>query len=350
MTTSKGGLNLATLFAKPIATLETSQGTIYVHLPDGNVQQLHRDLVADAAEDRAGKTLALMASQVARTSMKEEIKPLPENVLKALDQAEISQIAELFRKTVERRLLSLKAPSSEIEPQKEGESALAFFDRVLDVDIKEYDEQSQRLRQQILDTLKMPASTLLEQLHGSSDRLQGTIRAYESLATPMPAVMRDYPGEAAREAATERQKDREIARLTADMTKQSAEMLRDLVDTAGKFLLRFDERDRISDKQIKNQLWVALGSLAVSVVLSGVGVWYARAAYVQDGNKNAVDAVSGKEAGELAASSAKRFEELLTAQAKALEEQTRALQALQEQKKMIDVRQADSQPAKKAQP
>lgn len=99
----------------------------------------------------------------------------------------------------------------------------------------------------------------------------------------------DHVGDMSRRLAQERTEDRNVARLTGEMTKQSAEMLQELVKTAANFLVRFDERDQKSDGQIRVQLWVAIGSLALSVLLSGFGVWFAARSYYQDAAKNAAD-------------------------------------------------------------
>jgi hypothetical protein len=119
----------------------------------------------------------------------------------------------------------------------------------------------------------------------------------------------------------ERNEDRKVARLTGEMTKQSAEMLQELVKTAGAFLVRFDDRDQKSDKQIRVQLWVALGSLALSVLLSGFGVWFAAKSYYQDAEKNKADDASAL----IQAERDKKIDRLLDQNNKTLE----AVQAMQ---------------------
>ena len=48
--------------------------------------------------------------------------------------------------------------------------------------------------------------------------------------------------------AQERNEELKVASLSGDMTKQSVEMLQELVNIAGSFLVRFDCRDQKSDR------------------------------------------------------------------------------------------------------
>ena len=63
----------------------------------------------------------------------------------------------------------------------------------------------------------------------------------------MPAFRGDI-GDMNWHMAQERNEELKVALLSGDMTKQSVEMLQELVNTAGSFLVRFDCRDQKSDR------------------------------------------------------------------------------------------------------
>ncbi|MBG9389337.1 hypothetical protein [Caenimonas aquaedulcis] len=315
MSEDKKGFDL-NQFAKPIAKMETGQGKVYLYQADENVRKLHRELVAQPAEARALKTFRRITSQEVRQGLSDQVVPLPDAVFGGLAESEIAQLAELFRINRYKRRVKSDKPLATFEPKRSDESALAFFDRILDADIQEGDAEAREQHKKLLDMLQTPANKILEQLNASSDRLGGTLSKYESLATLEIPPMRDFAGEQFSQMAKERREDRVVARLTADMTKQSAEMLRDLVEAAGTFLVRFDQRDAKSDRQINIQLWVAVVSLILSVVLSGVGAWYARAAYYQDEAKNKADDTAAKATAERDT----RIDTILQQNAKIIEE------------------------------
>lgn len=289
----KGGFNLSAL-AAPIGQIDLKIGTVFLYQANETVRESFRSMTNATPEQRGRATLAQIISLEKRTGWRDKIAPIPDEIFAALTQDEIASVAELFRQRLDRNRVVPEKPFPSIEPQLDGESSIVFFDRVLGTDIATADKDAKAQMKRLIDAATSPASKLLEQLNLSSDRLGNTVREFEKFKVPIlnESEYRDHMGEMTRRIAKEKNEDREVARLTGEMTKQSAEMLQELVRTAGAFLVRFDDRDQKSDKQIRVQLWVALGSLALSVLLSGFGVWFAAKSYYQDAEKNKADDAS----------------------------------------------------------
>ena len=289
----KKGFNLDVL-AGPIGQIDITVGSVFLYQANETVRELFRSMTNDTPEQRGRATLAQIISLEKRTRWREKIIPLPTEVFSTLTEEDFSAVAELFRQRLDGQRALPEKPLPSIEQQAIGESALVFFDRVLGTDIATADEDAKAQMRRLIDAATSPASKLLEQLNLSSDRLGNTVREFEKFNAPILNVpeYRDHMGEMTRRIAKEKNEDREVARLTGRMTQQSAEMLQELVKTTGQFLVRFDARDQKSDGQIRVQLWVALGSLALSVLLSGFGVWFAAKSYYQDAEKNKTDDAS----------------------------------------------------------
>jgi hypothetical protein len=310
------------VFSKPIGEVETSIGMVYLYQVNEKTRKLFRELKDEPSEQRAKATFCKMTSQIVRERFSDEVVPLSPDVFSTLTEKDIANLTEMFRQRRDRHRVVTGKPLPKIEPQLEGEAALTFFDRVLGADIAATDEEAREQNKKLMDSITLPASKLLEQLNSSSARLGLTLNEYGNLSSPQLEIPHfvDHIGEANRRMAEERREDRKVAELTGRMTAQSAEMLQELVSSAGEFLLRFDARDSKSDKQTSRQLWWAIASLVVSMILSGVGVWYAAAAYNRDSVKIAADEAASR----VAAQRDKRIEELL-------QQHTKALEALQNQ-------------------
>ena len=313
---AKGGFNLDML-VRPIGQIDLVVGTVFLYQANETVRTLFRSMVNDSPEQRARATLAQIISLEKRTKWREKIVPVPDDVFSALTDDDIAAVAEQFRQLLDRHRALPEKPLPPIEPQVNGELALIFFDRVLGTDIATADNEAKAQRKYLIDAATSPASKLLEQLNLSSNRLGNTVHEFDQLKTKafeVPAF-HDHFGDMNRRMVQERNEDRKVAQLTGEMTKQSAEMLQELVNTAGSFLVRFDDRDQKSDRQIRVQLWVALGSLALSVLLSGFGVWFSAKSYYQDANKNKTDDASAQVQSE----QDRKIERLLDQNNKALE-------------------------------
>jgi len=81
---------------------------------------------------------------------------------------------------------------------------------------------------------------------------------------------------------SERSEDRSMARLTGKMTAQSAETLQLLAAAASTMLEQLNRRDVESKHTTKVQLWLAVGSVALSAILALVALVVSIVAYKQD--------------------------------------------------------------------
>jgi hypothetical protein len=309
-------------FSKPIGEVATSIGRVYLYQVNEKTRKLFRELKDEPSEQRATATFCKITSQIVRERFSDDVVPLSPDVFSTLTEKDIADLTEMFRQRRDQHRVVTGKPSPEIGPQLDGEAALTFFDRVLGADIAATDAESGEANRKMLDSVTSPASKLLEQLNLSSARLGLTLNEYGSLSNnrlEMPHFV-DHIGETNRRMAEARREDRNDAQLIGKMTAESAAALKELVDSAGKFLLRFDARDVKSDKETSSQLWFAIASLVASMIFSGVGVGYAAAAYNRDSAKIAADVAASR----VAIERDERIEELLR-------QHTKALEALQSQ-------------------
>ena len=75
---------------------------------------------------------------------------------------------------------------------------------------------------------------------------------------------------------------RSLARLTGQMTAESAKTLKDLAEAATTLMEQFDERDRKTDKSTRKQITIAVWSVGISAVLALLALIVSGFAYLQD--------------------------------------------------------------------
>lgn len=328
MAEQKRGLSLDQ-FAKPIGEVMTSVGTVYVHRANGTLLKRHRDLHQLAPEARARCTLPLVASMAPRTSFLAELSPLSDEALAAFNERDVAGIAEALRLGaqwvvtggLDDAQMHLKQPR--VDGRQVDETSWEFFDRIVEAYAQQDAKQTAIERARIEKLVRSPVSDLLAPLRERSASLGETVKAYEALPVQPPIEFHDHLGEMQRRMSHEREHDREVARSIANMTKASAELLKEIAEAADRFLMRFDARDIASDRQFKTQLKWAVGSLVLSAVLSIVGAGFAAASYYQDKSKNEAEATASKEQDEERA----RLMNLVVAQTKVLQDLQKRIDA-----------------------
>ena len=94
---AEGGkkLNLD-MFAKPMGSEETSQGTVYAYSPSTDNYKFYSDLSEETPENRAQKVLPILISMIARTSFSEDVTPIPLDIYSNLSEPDLSAIVDLF--------------------------------------------------------------------------------------------------------------------------------------------------------------------------------------------------------------------------------------------------------------
>lgn len=263
---AEGGkkLNLD-MFAKPMGSVETSQGTVYAYSPSIDNYKFYSDLSEETPENRAQKVLPILISMIARTSFSEDVTPIPLDIYSSLSEPDFNAIVDLFNT----KLGAYKGKHNEksggvLESRRPEETALIFFDRILEAEITHQKNFLINQRKMILESIESPAKKIFEQLNASTARLGSTLGSYDRLIGEQKReahAFRTYKPEIHNELFEhqnrlnrERNEDRELAKITGQMTAQSAEMLKDLAESAESFLLRFDAKDEKTDKQVNFQL------------------------------------------------------------------------------------------------
>jgi hypothetical protein len=284
------------MFAKPMGSVETSQGTVYIYSPTIDNYKFYSDLIEESAESRTQKVLPILISMIARTSFSEKFTPAPLEIYSRLSEADLNAIVDEFhKKLAEFRVKHPEKSCEVLEPRRSAESALVFFDRILEAESAYQKKILNNQRKIILESIESPAKKIFEQLNASTARLENTLGNYERLMRAKKDetnTFRTYKPEIHNELVEhqkrlnrERREDRELAKITGQMTAQSAEMLKDLVKSAESFLLRFDAKDEKNDKQVSFQLWLGVGSLIVTAFLAVASLVVSIMAFNQDKNE-----------------------------------------------------------------
>lgn len=290
------------MFAKPMGSVETSQGTVYAYSPSIDNYKFYSDLSEDTPENRAQKVLPILISLIARTSFSEDVTPIPLDIYSSLSEPDLNAIVDLFNT----KLVVYKGKHNEksggvLESRRPEETALIFFDRILEAEITQQKNFLINQRKMILESIESPAKKIFEQLNASTARLGSTLGSYDRLIGEQKReahTFRTYKPEIHNELFEhqnrlnrERNEDRELAKITGQMTAQSAEMLKDLAESAENFLLRFDAKDEKTDKQVNFQLWLGVGSLIITALLALASLVVSIMAFNQNKNelKNATN-------------------------------------------------------------
>lgn len=290
------------MFAKPMGNVETSQGTVYIYSPTIDNYKFYADLIEESPDSRAQKVLPILISMIARTSFSEELTPIPLEIYSNLSEADLDAIVDLIHTKLGASRGKHDGKSGEaLESRRQEETALVFFDRILEAEITHQKNFLINQRKMILESVESPAKKIFEQLNASTARLGSTLGSYDRLIGEQKReahAFRTYKPEIHNELFEhqnrlnrERNEDRELAKITGRMTAQSAEMLKDLAESAENFLLRFDAKDEKTDKQVNFQLWLGVGSLIITALLALASLVVSIMAFNQDTNelKNATN-------------------------------------------------------------
>lgn len=168
-----------------------------------------------------------------------------------------------------------------------NESATKFLDRLLRSEVEEHANQVKKILG--------PTHDIFDQVRKSSLKLGETWKQFEklSLASSIPmSISRaaenrsfdtlNHISEQQNKLARERAEDRELVRLTGQMSAQSAKTLQQLASAASTMLEKLDERDVQAKHTTKIQLWIAVVSVIISAVLALIALIFSGAAFYQD--------------------------------------------------------------------
>lgn len=286
----KKGFDFSSLL-KHVAEVNTPIGKLYLFpLRDSDIRGFNL-LSATDHMNRAREFLPCIASLYPDYGLKHERVGITPDQASSLSDEMVEAIAEAFVSS--NGLRSAREGGKDRAPivREEDEPATAYLDRLMRSEVEEEANQFKKLREQVLGS----THGIFDQMRKASQALGDTRLQFERLtkASAFPASLspsietkslefNNHMAEYNARLARERSEDREMVRLTGQMTAQSAETLQELAAAASTMLEKLDLRDEEAKHTTKVQLWIAVGSVIVSALLALVALVVSIAAYNQD--------------------------------------------------------------------
>ena len=286
----KKGLDL-NIFLKHVAEVDTPIGKLYLFPLRVSDLQAFNALSATDLVERTREFLRRIASLYPDYGLTHERIGITSDQAASLSDGAVETIAEAF------------ASSNGVRSAREGgkdrapiaraadEPATAYLDRLMRNEIEEQANQFKKLREQVLGS----THGIFDQVRKASQALGDTRQQFEQLtkASAFPGGVSpsietkslefsNHMAEHSARLARERFEDREMVRLTGQMTAQSAETLQKLATAASTMLEKLDARDEDSKRSTKDQLRIAAWSVAISAGLSLIALVLSVAAFYQD--------------------------------------------------------------------
>lgn len=283
----KKGLDLST-FLKHVAEVDTPIGKLYLFpLRDSDIRTFNALSATDAAE-RIREFIPCIASLSSDYGLKQERVGITADQASNLSDQTVESIAEAY--ALSKGLRSAREGERDREPivRSTDEPGTTFLDRLLRNEVEEKANQFKKLREQVLgsthgifDQVRKASQALgdsrqqFERMTKASEFPGGVAPSIETKSLDFNNHMAEYSARVARERA----ENREMVRLTGQMSAQSAETLQELATAASTMLEKLDRRDEEAKHTTKVQLWIAVGSVVVSAFLAG-------ASFFQDWRNN----------------------------------------------------------------
>ena len=286
----KIGLDLS-IFLKHVAEVDTPIGKLYLFPLRVSDLRAFSELSATDAVERIRAFLPCIASLSPDYALKQERVGITADQASNLPGQTLEIIAEAY--ALSNGFRSAREGEKDREPivKATDEPASAFLDRLLRNEVEEQANQFKKLREQALGS----THGIFEQVRKSSQALGETWKQFEklnqasSIPTGISRVVENRSlelshliSEQQNRLARERDEDRELIRLTGQMSAQSAKTLQQLADAASTMLEKLDERDVEAKRTTKVQLWIAVGSVIISAVLALIALVFSVAAFYQD--------------------------------------------------------------------
>lgn len=271
----KKGLSISH-FLKPVANVQTSIGKLYLYpLRVSDICSYERISIDDPV-GRIRDFLPYIASLSPDYSLKQERVAITIEQVGQLSYEELEALAEAYISSSALGIAREEGKEGEALARSQGEPATSFLDRLIREEIEKHASQMSKIREQVLGS----TSGIFDQVRKSSLELGKTWESFERLskATEIPRSLEIHNHFAEHQArlTRERTEDREMIRLTGQMTAQSAKTLQELAEAASTLLEKLDERDIEAKRTTKIQLWIAVFTVVISVVLSGASFWQDR--------------------------------------------------------------------------
>lgn len=302
----KKGFDFSSLL-KHVAEVDTPIGKLYLFPLRTSDLQVFSVLPATNHVDRARHFLPCIASLYPDYGLKHERVGITSDEASSLSDQMVEGIAEAFVSS--NGVRSVREGGKDRAPivREADEPATAYLGRLMHGEIEEQANLFKKLREQALGS----THGIFDQMRKASQALGDTRQQFERLtrASAFPSTgispsiearsleLSNHMAEHSARLARERSEDREMVRLTGQMTAQSAETLQELAAAASTMLEKLDQRDIEAKHTTKVQLWIAVGSVIVSAVFALFALVMSVAAFYQDkeniasGNKWQEDAL-----------------------------------------------------------
>ena len=274
----KKGFDFSSLL-KHVAEVDTPIGKLYLFPLRTSDLQAFSALPATNHVDRARHFLPCIASLYPDYGLKHERVGITSDEASSLSDQMVEGIAEAFVSS--NGVRSVREGGKDRPPivREADEPATAYLGRLMHGEIEEQANLFKKLREQALGS----THGIFDQMRKASQALGDTRQQFERLtrASAFPSTgispsiearslaLSNHMAEHSARLARERSEDREMVRLTGQMTAQSAETLQELAAAASTMLEKLDQRDVESKHTTKVQLWIAVGSVAIAAALAG---------------------------------------------------------------------------------
>lgn len=280
------------LRSKPVAEVETSIGRIYLYPLRVRDMTDFENMEPAEAIDQVRNLLTSIGSLTLESDEAQERIPLDPEIAKALSDDELELLSEAYVQSSVWKKIQEGNEDRKPVAREDGETASAYLIRLVREEVEQQHQSAKQLHEKILGSSR----SIFDQVRKSTFALGSTLSAYEQLtkfAKPSPPEIQPIRTDhfdalnrrmvkQARERAEERAEEMALARLTGQMTAESAKTLKDLAEAATTLMEQFDERDRKTDKSARKQITIAVWSVGITAVLALLALIVSGFAYLQD--------------------------------------------------------------------
>lgn len=333
------------LRSKPVAEVETSIGRIYLYPIRVRDMTDFEKLEPKEAIDQIRNFVTSIGSLALESDETPERIPLDPEMAKTLSDDEVELLSEAYVQSSVWQKVREGDEDRKPFAREDGETASAYLIRLVRDEVAQQHQSAKQLHEKMLGSSR----SLFDQVRRSTSALGSTLSAYEQLtkfAKPAPPEIQPirtdhfdafnrHMVEQVRERAEERAEEMALARLTGQMTAESAKTLKDLAEAATTLLEQFDERDRKTDQSTRKQITIAVWSVGISAVLALLALIVSGFAYLQDrdngasGDRWQAKLLTAIEQGNQQSSAIERENEALREQVKSLSSRIAGLEEAQ---------------------
>lgn len=280
------------LRSKPVAEVETSIGRIYLYPLRVRDMTDFQKLEPKEAIDQVRNFFTSIGSLTLESDEKPDRIPLDPAIAKTLSNDEVELLSEAYVQSSVWQKAREGDEDRKPVAQEDGETASAYLIRLVRDEVEQQHQSAKHLHEKMLDSSR----SLFDQVRKSTSALGSTLSAYEQftkfaksaqlenqpIRTDHVDALNNHMIEQARERAEERAEEMAFARLTGQMTAESAKTLKDLAEAATTLMEQFDERDQKTDKSTRKQITIAVWSVGISAVLALLALIVSGLSYIQD--------------------------------------------------------------------